>query len=484
MSRLISSILTITLLVSGFTAYRLFRAPHKKKSSISLSALADKKNIIPVAVIGAGPAGLSAALYTGRGGRYTVVFAGKKPGGQLMGTTYVENWPAVPKALGPAIMQGLQEQIREFGVVQVNDTIVDIDTATWPYTLTTEDGRIVHALSIVAATGSSPKKLEVPGEQEYWGNGVTTCAICDAPYYKEKTVVVVGGGDSAAEEALQLVPFADKIYVFVRGDKMRAAPFMQERLAQHTKIEVMYQTHIVKINGDGKHVTNVEIIQNNQKPRELPVAGVFLAIGHTPNTQLFTPFLKHTPEEYIITHAPTQHTSVDGIFAGGEVTADKFQHPSYRQAGIAAGDGIRAGLDADKFLHDIGIDTAYENKLERQFFEVYKQNMLEVEEITTLQEFEDKVLKAKQPVIVDFYATYCPSCMQMMPAVKEVAAAFDNRVTFIKVNSEVAKAIAEKQFVSSLPVLLGFKNGAMVVRYNQAMSKKELSEFAQMLLDK
>ncbi len=446
----------------------------KNKYQFDLDRLNKISNIVPVAVLGSGPAGLSAALYTARAKVYTVVFAGSKPGGQLMGTTDVENWPGIPKNLGPNIMDQLKKQAQDFGVVYVHDTVVKADLSKWPFVLTTEDGRTINVLSLVIATGATPRTLGVKGEQEYWGKGVTTCAICDAPRYQDGKVVVVGGGDSAVEEAIQLAAYANDITILVRGDAMRAARLMQERLGTYNYIKIAYNTEITAILGDGEHVQKVELINNRTKEKKtMATQAVFLAIGHEPNTTLFKDYLSHNERGYLNLEHPTQKTSAPGVFAAGDVADER-----YRQAGVAAGDGIKAGLDAISFLKDIGFNDVVARSLESNYFEIFEANEhLEVPHIETQEQFDQQVSQSPVPVVVDFYATYCPSCIQMMPAISLVASKLQDTVKFFKVDIDKAPAIATKNAVSTLPAILVFNEGHIIARSHQAMTNKQLYDF-------
>lgn len=472
------------LVLLGAAIFSLWRLGTRKKPIVStvstdISRLATVNNIVPVAVIGSGPAGLSAALYAARAKMYTVVFAGSQPGGQLTTTTHVENWPGIPKNLGPSIMKGLKKQVQDFGAVYVQESIIAVDFNQWPFVLTTENGTKINALSVIIATGASPRKLGVPGEQEYWGKGVTTCAICDAPYYKDSAVVVVGGGDSAVEEAIQLSAYANDITILVRSGSMRAAPTMQERLEQYPHIKIRYHTQVTKIIGNGGHVTGVEIIDNTRQTEQLATQGVFLAIGHEPNTQLFKPFLSMNERGYITTFCPTQKTSLKGIFAAGDVTDEK-----YRQAGVAAGDGIKAGLDAVSFLQEIGFNDAVARSIERNYFELIKtKDRVEIPLIETKEQFEQQVLKAVLPVIVDFYAEWCTACTQMMPLIKSTAQTLKDKISFVKIDVDKASGIADQYFIRSLPSLLLFKDGVVIGRYHWAKTKEELYNFIEKSID-
>lgn len=449
---------------------------HTPTISIDMRMLSGMNNVIPLAVIGSGPAGLSAALYGARGKTYTVVFEGKKPGGQLTGTSYVENWPGIKKMLGNDIINGLREQAQSFGAKTIHDTIVKADFSRWPFELTTEDGIKVHALTVIIATGANPRKLGVQGEEEFWGRGVTTCAICDAPFYQDSDVVVVGGGDSAVEEALQLAPYAKNITILVRGTAMRASAAMQDKLKEYKNISVRYETSIKAIKGDAKHVNAIDVATKDQT-MTMPIDGVFLAIGHKPNTQIFKDIITLNDHGYIVLkpqHDHEQMTSVAGVFAAGDV-ADYH----YRQAGVAAGDGIRAALDALEFLREHNFTESLAVEYASQFFDPRSQERLPLEHISTQKEFNQRVLQSPVPVILDFYTQYCPTCLQMLPIVEQIAAQFKNRATFYKVDALAFKELAAELVIPTVPMLIVFKDGKLVARSKEIMNRAQLQEFVE-----
>ncbi len=450
--------------------------------SIDIQKIYDKKPLVALLVIGSGCAGDSAAVYGARGNVKTVDIAGE-PGGQLNGTTKVENMPGLANQLGPDIMQKLQKQAEDFGAEFVYDSVKEVDFSEWPYKVVTQDDKTLYALTIVIATGASPLKLGVKGEAELWGKGVTTCAICDAPFHKGKEVVVIGGGDSAIEEALQLSSYASKVTILVRKDFMRAAPTMQNRLKEVDNVVVLYNTEVQEIIGnDEDGVTTVHIINNKTNvTSSMSVSGVFLAIGHVPNSQLFKKFIKVDADGYIVTKGRSQKTSLPGVFAAGDVE-DKV----YRQAGVAAGSGIRAALDALAFLQEHGINASIMQKVEENFFTLQKHSKSVhagpvIFKITTMADFE--LLKTQQAVVVvDVYTDPCPSCKVLMPTFEKVAQKFADSATFIKINANEVSEIARSYQISTVPTILLLKNGNLVDRLNGAVEESELRTFIQQVL--
>ncbi len=309
------------------------------------------KNPTAVVVIGGGSAGYSAAIATTRAGWPTLVFEGSQPGGQLTGTSFVENYPALKKVRGSEIPKTMSDSAREFGAVISNDTITAVDFSSWPFVLTTANGSTFHAFSVIIATGATPRMLGIPGEEKYWGNGVSSCALCDCMFFRDKDVFIVGGGDAAVEEALQLSPFAKTVTILVRSNRMRAVNHMQEKLKDYEQVKIVYNKQVTEILGDDETVTGLELYDTRTHKKEhIKADGLFLAIGQTPNTQLFEGQIELLQGGYIAVEGRSQQTSIRGVFAAGDV-----EDPDFRQAIIAAGHGYQSGLEAGQFLHAIGL---------------------------------------------------------------------------------------------------------------------------------
>jgi thioredoxin reductase (NADPH) len=446
-----------------------------------LKKVQGKENIVPFLVLGSGPASLSAALYGARAKIMTVVLRGNKPGGQLTGTSYIENWPGVGRVRGTEVMQDLKEQAASFGAVMVDDVAESIDFSQWPYKVTTEEGNVLYALALMVGTGSTPKRLYVPGEDTYWGRGVTTCAICDAPYHKGDHVVVVGGGDSAMEEAIELAAYAAKVSVLVRTDTAKASPSMIERALSSKNVEILYSKAIAEIHGDNEHVTSVDIIDTKTKEIvNTPIRGVFLGIGHDPNTSLVKGVLECTESGNIRIGAKNQWTSQTGVVAAGDVSDDR-----YKQAGVAAGDGIKAGLDVVWWLSELGYNNQFQEQLEPYFFTLKGSHKVELEEIESLQEYEDIVADAQDSVVIlDFFTPYCPSCMHMIPVIEWVVSKFDGKVVCYKVDASMAFDLVKTFNVPDVPYLVFIKNGKIVGKVKKEMNRAELYGYLKKLIEK
>jgi thioredoxin reductase (NADPH) len=302
-----------------------------------------------VVIVGSGPAGLTAALYAARADLNPIIFEGPEPGGQLMQTTDVENYPGYPEGvMGPKMMEDFRQQAKRFGADCRYGYVTNIDFDKRPYKLTVDEETTVFAHAIIIATGASAMWLDLPSEQRLRGKGVSACATCDGAFFRNEHVVIVGGGDTAMEEATFLTKFASKVTVIHRRDELRASKAMQNRAFENEKIEFMWDSELQEVLGD-QVVQGVKV--RNNKTDEVTtledVTGVFIAIGHKPNTDLFKGVLTMDDVGYIKTKGQSTETDLPGIFASGDA-----MDPIYRQAVTAAGTGCRAALDAERYLAD------------------------------------------------------------------------------------------------------------------------------------
>jgi thioredoxin reductase (NADPH) len=303
-----------------------------------------------VVIIGSGPAGLTAALYAARADLDPIIFEGPEPGGQLMQTTDVENYPGYPEGvLGPKMMQDFREQAERFGADARYGMVTDIEFGDRPFKLTIDEETEIFAHSLIISTGASAKWLGIESEQRLRGKGVSACATCDGAFFRNQHVVVVGGGDTAMEEASFLTKFASKVTVLHRREELRASKVMQQRAFDNPKIEFMWNTELYEVEGE-QVVDGVKVINNETDEITTleDVTGVFIAIGHKPNTDLFKGVLEMDDVGYIKTREQSTITNVPGIFASGDA-----MDPLYRQAVTAAGTGCKAALDAERYLTEL-----------------------------------------------------------------------------------------------------------------------------------
>jgi thioredoxin reductase (NADPH) len=311
-----------------------------------MTAHADRE----VVIIGSGPAGLTAALYSARANLKPLLIEGLEAGGQLMLTTMVENWPGFRDGImGPDLMTEMRVQAERFGTEVLQGNVASVDLQKRPFTIALQDGRKITTAALIIATGASARWLDIGSDRKLSGHGVSTCATCDGYFFRGKPIAVVGGGDSAMEEAIYLTKFASKVTVIHRRDTLRASKIMQDKAFANPKIEFVWDSEVVDVNDlDKGEVTGV-VVQNLKTgvKTQIPLDGVFIAIGHTPNTSLFKGQLDLDATGYIVTHGGTR-TNIPGVFAAGDV-----QDHIYRQAITAAGSGCMAAIDAERYLEGL-----------------------------------------------------------------------------------------------------------------------------------
>ena len=297
-------------------------------------------------IIGSGPAGFTAAIYTSRANLSPVLYEGIEPGGQLTTTTEIENFPGYPQGItGTAMMEDLRKQALRFGADVRRGIITDIDLSQRPFKATVDHEHQIEADAVIVCTGASAKYLGLESEAKYRGMGVSACATCDGFFYRKQDVAVVGGGDTACEEATYLASICKKVYLIVRKNYLRASKAMQERVFNTPNIEVLFEHNTAEVLGDEDGVTGVRVVSTTGQERVLDIMGFFLAIGHHPNVEVLKGQLELDEQGYIKVVPGTSKTSVEGVFAAGDV-----KDPHYRQAITAAGSGCIAALDCERWL--------------------------------------------------------------------------------------------------------------------------------------
>lgn len=316
----------------------------------------------PLLIIGSGPAGLTAGIYAARAELSPIIFEGRSPGGQLMGTTEIENFPGFSKGImGPELIHQMREQAKRFGADVRMETVESVDFSDPDNLKVTTNKETYQASSVILATGASARWLDLgKGEEKYWGRGYTACATCDGAFFKDKVVAVVGGGDSACEEAHFLTRFASKVYMILRRDEFRASKPMEKRVKEHEKIEIIYNKSVTGLSGDPL-LQSIELTDTRTAPpvkgdesqsdsgslvSTLKVDGLFMAIGHNPNTEIFADFIERQPNKYFTVHEEVK-SNIPSVFIAGDCSDWR-----YRQAITAAGFGCMAALEAERFLSE------------------------------------------------------------------------------------------------------------------------------------
>ena len=297
-------------------------------------------------ILGGGPAGFTAAIYAARANLSPVVYEGIQPGGQLTTTTIVENFPGFPGGVDAnTLMDNMREQAGSFGADVRSGTATAADLSHRPFKVVIDGETELEAQTLIIATGAQARYLGLPSEEKFKGAGVSACATCDGFFYRKRTVAVVGGGDTACEDALYLASLAKKVYMIVRRDVFRASKIMQEKVFSTPNIEVLWNCNTQEVLGDEMGVTGARLLKKDGTVFDIAIDGFFLAIGHTPASELFAPYLERDAAGYIVTKPGSSETGVPGVFAAGDV-----QDPRYRQAITAAASGCMAARDAEKFL--------------------------------------------------------------------------------------------------------------------------------------
>lgn len=303
----------------------------------------DKRKVL---IIGSGPAGYTAGIYASRAMLSPLLYSGTQPGGQLTTTMTIENYPGFPDGSGCfELMEDMRKQAEKFGTTIREGSITELDTTVYPFVAKDDSGAVIEAESVIIATGASARYLGLPEETRYIGMGLSACATCDGFFYRGKVVGVVGGGDTAVEEALYLSELAQKVYLIVRRDALRASKIMVERVMTNEKIEVLFNHQVAKLEGE-EYLESALLRQKDGTVVNIALDGLFMAIGRTPNTLLF-PTIEKDEAGYILTRGKSTHTNVEGIFACGDVC-----DPIYRQAITAAADGCKAAKDVERWLNE------------------------------------------------------------------------------------------------------------------------------------
>ncbi len=416
-------------------------------SSLGIHA---ESEILPVLILGGGMGGLTSALYLGRGGIEATVIEGKSAGGALTSAHLVENWPGEKSISGSALIEKIREQAASYGARFLTEEVVEVDVSKAPFKVVTKGvlDQKTHerkAFSLIIAMGSTPKMLSIPGEREYGGKGVSFCAACDGAFYRGKKVVVIGSGDVAIGDAEYLSHLCEKVTCIVRKGSLRAKEIKRkEALAKKKNVEVYFNTQVVSIEGNGQNVTHIVVQNAEGKKTKLVTNGVFIAIGHTPNTELFQGKLDLSEEGYILLKHG-QETSHPGVFAVGEIADPQFQ-----QAITAAAEGARAALQAEAYCSSALSASSAKVQLAE------KKSSYQMVEITSTEQFRKELKEFPGYVLVDFYATWCAPCQRLSFLLDQKIKNSQEKIKVLKVNVEQHLFLAEKYDVRQMPTLLIF----------------------------
>ncbi len=408
----------------------------------------------PIVILGGGVGSLTSALYLGRAGLSPLVIEGPIPGGLLTQSHSVQNWPGEMEIEGNQLTERMRQQAEANGARFLSEEVIAVDFSKRPFTITTRSlsGKTqthqIQAESCIIAMGTKPNFLGIPGEQDYWGKGVTNCAICDGSLYKDQIVGVVGGGDAAVLEALYLSNIAKEVHVFVRKPSLRAIEEKRSAvLREKPNVTFHYNTTVQEVKGSGDKVTSVLLKTSTKSAAPFKLDGLFLAIGSTPNSAVFQKSLQLDSKGYILLKKD-QQTSLEGIYAIGDIV-----DPIYKQAVSAAGDGAKAALQVQQYLSDRANQLVIKKPTPPK---AAVPSTNEVIEITSLEQFQDEMESTQVPIVVDFYATWCGPCKHISPRIESSATQLVDKVRFLKVNVDKFSELSSTYNVKAMPTLLLF----------------------------
>ena len=433
------------------------------------------EHIENLVIVGSGPAGYTAAIYAARANLQPLLITGYErggiPGGQLMTTTHVENFPGFPDGvLGPDLMDLMKAQATRWGTHLIEADADSIDLSERPYRIETE-GRTIRAHALIIATGARANRLGLPSEERFWSSGISACAICDGatPQFRNEELAVVGGGDSACEEAVYLTKYGSHVHLLVRSDRLRASAAMADRVLANPMITVHWSSEIVDVNGDDWLQTLTIRDRNSDQRMDLPVRGLFYAIGHTPNTDLLQGQIDLDDKGYLSTPSGRPETSMEGVFAAGDVG-----DAEWRQGITAAGSGCKAALAAERWLthHDLA------NLVQRDSVEPAKAELPTSVDVTTEATFDPAGLWQKgsfalrklyhdsnKPLLVIYTSPTCGPCHVLKPQLQRVITELNGAAQAVVIDIETDQAIAEQAGVNGTPTVQLFHQKAMVQQW-------------------
>ncbi|MEB3275117.1 MAG: thioredoxin-disulfide reductase [Prochlorothrix sp.] len=453
-------------------------------TAIATTPASDPPSVENLIIIGSGPAGYTAAIYAGRANLKPVVFAGFEvgglPGGQLMTTTEVENFPGFPDGItGPQLMDRMAAQARRWGAEVHVEDVTEVDLGQRPFVVRSQERELrTHALII--ATGATAKRLNLPSETQFWNAGISACAICDGatPIFRNVELAVIGGGDTAAEEAIYLTKYGSRVHLLVRRDQMRASKAMQDRVLNNPKITVHWNTEAVDVLGDDRVKTLRVRDRQSGVEKDLPVQGLFYAIGHKPNTELFRGQIKLDSAGYVLTQPGSVETDLEGVYAAGDV-----QDHEYRQAITAAGTGCMAALLAERWLsaHSL-LQEFHQSATETQPPSVHTPTPAadpaasfdpaathHVGSYALRKLYHD----TEQLIVVKYASPTCGPCHTLKPMLQKVVEEYTGRLHYVEIDIEQDPEIAESAGVTGTPTVQFFKAKAKVAETKGVKQKSE-----------
>lgn len=430
--------------------------------------LLEAKNRTDLAIIGSGPAALSAAIFSARRGINTYIINGPNYLGNLKEGLSVENIPAVDAAPGINVMKKMEEQARHFGAHFIDDEIVDMDLNIFPKKLIGKKDTY-NAEAIIFATGAKSKPLKVEGESTYMYKGILTCGLCDSHLAEGQDIIIIGGGDCAAERALQLFR-AKSITLLVRSDEMKAIPVLQAKIKEMPNVRILYNREVKQFVGDGKHITGVKVLdKKNNKMVLMPAKWIFLSIGFVPDTELYKNHLELDDEGYIRVNFATQETSVPLVYAAGNVC-----DPRYKLVGTCIGSATQAAFNACKALSRLPITREMAEKMKNNALvpEVYN---VQIPELQNENDLED-IIKKNKFVLVDFFVKGCSECHRVGNILNSLASKYKDKMTFIKVEDTKYDRLSKLYNIEYVPTLMIFENGTMLDKIEEHVTEEMLKQ--------
>jgi thioredoxin reductase (NADPH) len=465
--------LLFSFLVSAFYHLHCITAPKEIEINLTeedIKNLYEAKNRTDLAIIGSGPAGLSAAIFSARHGIPTYVFTGPNHLGYLKEGLLVENLPGADADSGINVMKKLEKQARHFGAHFIDDTIEGMDLTVWPRKLKGAN-RDYSAEAVIIATGAKPRSLGVDGESSYTYKGILSCGLCEAHLAKGQDVIIIGG-DNATERIFQLLPHAKSITLLLRSGSMNALPSMKKKIKELPTVKILYNQDVVKFLGDGKHLAGIDVLdKQTNKVNYMPTRWVFLSIGYTPNTELFRNHVDLDEDGYIKVDFSTYETSIPLVYAAGNVCDSRYQ-----LAATCLGSATQAAFNATQAITHLPIsrdmvekikDNAYVSEVSNEQFpiaEVQQENELE------------NIIKNNKFVVADFFVKTCPECRRVGIMLNSLASKYKDRITFIKVDDAKFDTLSKLYTIEYVPSLLFFSNGTMVDKIEDKLTEQQLEQ--------